>query len=95
MFRSSTNIRELALNLAKVIFILQNSVKLHRYLLCGCVAACHGVEYVLHAVQNATLVAFCTLNYKIIPTSHSKILLHNSFINILLPLIHNITHFNI
>ena len=31
MFRSSTIIRELALNLAKVIFILKHSVKLHRY----------------------------------------------------------------
>ena len=40
MFRSSTVIRELALNLAKVIFMLKHSVKLRRYLLCGCVAAC-------------------------------------------------------
>ena len=40
MFRASTIIRELALNLAKVIFILKHSVKLGRYLLCGCVAAC-------------------------------------------------------
>ena len=40
MFRSSTNIRELALNLAKVIFMLKHSVKLRRYFLCGCVAAC-------------------------------------------------------
>jgi len=38
MFRSSTTIRELALNLAKVIFMLEHSVKLRRYLLmrlCG------------------------------------------------------------
>jgi hypothetical protein len=41
MFRSSIIIRELALNLAKVIFMLKHSVKLRRYLLCGCVAACH------------------------------------------------------
>ena len=41
MFRSSTIIRELALNLAKVIFMLKRPVKLCRYLLCGCVAACH------------------------------------------------------
>ena len=34
MFRFPTIIRELALNLAKVIFILKHSVKLHRYLLC-------------------------------------------------------------
>ena len=40
MFRSSNIIRELALNLAKVIFTLKHTVKLHRYLLCGCVAAC-------------------------------------------------------
>ena len=32
MFRSSTIIRELALNLAKVIFVLKHSVKLRRYL---------------------------------------------------------------
>ena len=34
MFRSSTIIRELALNLAKVIFMLKHSVKVRRYLLC-------------------------------------------------------------
>ena len=61
MFRSSTIIREPALNLGKVIFILKHSVKLRRYLLCGCVATCHGMECVSYAVQNATLgVAFCT-----------------------------------
>ena len=53
MFRSSTIIREPALNLAKVMFMLKHSVKLRRYLLCGCVAACHGMACVLHAVQNA------------------------------------------
>ena len=52
MFRSSTVIRELALNLAKVIFTLKHSVKLRRYLLCGCVAACHGMACVFDAVQN-------------------------------------------
>ena len=40
MFLSSTIIRQLALNLAKVIFTLKYSVKLRRYLLYGCVAAC-------------------------------------------------------
>jgi len=40
MFRSSTIIRELALNLAKVIFMLKHSVRLLRNLLCGGVAAC-------------------------------------------------------
>ena len=45
MFRCSTTIRELALNLAKVIFMLKHSVKLRRYLLRGCVAAyCHTAE---------------------------------------------------
>ena len=39
MFRSSTIIREFALNLVKVIFMLKHSVKLRRHLLCGCVAA--------------------------------------------------------
>ena len=39
MFRSSTVIRELALNLAKAIFMLKNSLKLRRYLLCRCEAA--------------------------------------------------------
>ena len=53
MFRYSTIIRELALNLAKVIFVLKHSVKLRSYLLCGCVAACYGMACVLYAVQNA------------------------------------------
>jgi hypothetical protein len=48
MFRSSTIIRELALNLPKVIFMLKHSVKLRRYLLCGCVAACHGMARTRH-----------------------------------------------
>ena len=50
MFRSSTIIRELVLNLAKIIFTLKHSVKLRRHLLCGCVAACHGMACVLYAV---------------------------------------------
>ena len=33
MFRSTTIIRELAVNLAKVIFMLKNSVKLRRYVI--------------------------------------------------------------
>ena len=53
MFRSSTIIRELALNVAKFIFVLKHSEKLRRYLLRGCVAACHGMACVLYAVQNA------------------------------------------
>jgi hypothetical protein len=54
MFRPSTIIRGFALNLAKFIFTLKHSVKLRRYLLCGCVAACHEMACVLYAVQNAT-----------------------------------------
>ena len=49
MFRSSTTIRELVLNLAKVIFMLKHSVELRRYLLYGCVAACHGMACALYA----------------------------------------------
>ena len=40
MFRFSTIIRELALKLAKGMFMLKHPVELRRYLLCGCVAAC-------------------------------------------------------
>ena len=50
MFRSSTIIRELALNLAKIILILKHSLQLRRYLLCGCAAACHGMACVSYAV---------------------------------------------
>ena len=53
MFCSSTIISELALNLAKVIFMLKHLVKLRCYLLCGCVAACHGMVCVLHGVHSA------------------------------------------
>ena len=54
MLQSSTVVRELALNLAEVIFMLKHSVKSHRYLLYGCVAACHGMACVLYAVQKVT-----------------------------------------
>ena len=40
MFRSSTIIRELVLNLATVIFMLKYSVQVRPYLLCGCEAVC-------------------------------------------------------
>jgi hypothetical protein len=52
MFRSLTIIRELALNLAKVIFMLKYLVKLRRYLLCGCVAARHGMGCVVCCACN-------------------------------------------
>ena len=55
MFRSSTIIRELVLNVSKDIFMLKHSVKLRRYLLCSCVAACHGMACVLYALQCRTL----------------------------------------
>jgi hypothetical protein len=47
MFWSSTIIRELALNLAKVMFTLKCSVRLRHYLLKGCVAARHGMASVV------------------------------------------------
>jgi hypothetical protein len=52
MFRSTTIIRELVLNLAEV--ILKHSVKLRRYMLFGDVTACHRAKCVWCAVQNAT-----------------------------------------
>jgi hypothetical protein len=52
MFRSSTIIRELTLNLAKVILMLKLSVKLRRRILCGCVAAYHGMACVFYAVHS-------------------------------------------
>jgi len=52
MFRSTIIIRELALNLAKVIFMLKHSVKLGRYMLFGDVAACHRAACVLCAVHS-------------------------------------------
>ena len=52
MFRSTTIIRELVLNLAKVIFMLKQSVKLRCYTLFGDVAACHGMAGVSYAAQN-------------------------------------------
>ena len=52
MFRSTTIIRELALNLAKVIFMLKHSVKSRRCMLFGDVAACHRAACVLCAVHS-------------------------------------------
>jgi hypothetical protein len=64
MFRSSSIIRELALNLSKVIFMLEHSVKLRRYLLCSCAAACHGMACVLY---------FLIHNFSILPLLKSCI----------------------
>ena len=52
MFRPTFIIRELILNLAKVMFMLKHSVKLRRYMLFGDVAVCHRVACVLCAVQS-------------------------------------------
>ena len=57
MFRSTTIIRELVLNLAKVIFMLKHSVKLRRYMLFGDVAACHGAAHVLCVAQTENVGA--------------------------------------
>ena len=55
MFRSSAIFRELALNLAKVTFLLKHSVKLRRCILFGDVAACHGTACVLFAVHTISI----------------------------------------
>jgi hypothetical protein len=51
MFRSTNIIRELVLNLAKVIFVLKHSVKLRRYMLFGDVTARHRAACVLCAMH--------------------------------------------
>ena len=50
MFRSTTIIRELELNLGKVIFMLKKT----HYMLFGDVAACHRAACLLCAVQHTT-----------------------------------------
>ena len=56
MFRSSTIIRALALNLAKVIFMLKHSVKLRLYLLCGCVAATINITFARFSASSLMMV---------------------------------------
>ena len=68
------------MNLAKITFTLKYSVKLCRYLLWGCVTACHGMACVLYVVQNATTFAFSTA-YNTHTPFHDK-LPHNRIINI-------------
>ena len=51
-FGLRTSSGSLQLSLAKVILTLKHSVKLRRYLLCGCVAACPSMLRVLCAVQS-------------------------------------------
>jgi hypothetical protein len=60
MFRSSTIIRELVLCLAKI--MLEHSVKLRPYRLCGGAAACLGVACVLCAVQNVVCLLCAVQN---------------------------------
>ena len=73
MFRSSTIIRELALNLAKFIFMLKHSVKLRRYLLRGCVAACHGMACVLHATRcNYVVIYYAVVWQHAVTQPHNK-----------------------
>jgi hypothetical protein len=62
MFRPSTIIREFVLSLAKV--MLEHSVKLCPYRLCGGVAACLGVPCVLCAVQNENICVNFSVNFK-------------------------------
>jgi len=68
MFRSTTIIRELVLNLAKVILMLKHSVKLRRYMLFGDVAACHRAACVLcavhttHQLSGSANVLYCWQN---------------------------------
>ena len=71
MFRFSTIIRELAFELAKVIFMLKHSVKLLRYLLCGCVTACHGMACVLYAVQKKKTIMSCLQHHTLYGTFQS------------------------
>ena len=60
MFRSATIIRELVLNLVKVIFMLKHSAKLRRYMLFGDVAercVCVCVLYAVHSTAYNTHTA--------------------------------------
>jgi hypothetical protein len=78
MFRSLTIIRELVLNLAKVIFMLQHLVELRCYLLCGCVAAYHGMACVLHAVHLQRMCAVCYMEIANVYTTDLCCLLYGN-----------------
>ena len=54
MFRSTTIIRELAIELGSSYIYIKTKQKLRHYLLCGGVAACPGMACVLCAVQSET-----------------------------------------
>jgi len=59
MFQSSTTLKELVQNLAKVIFLSKYSVKLCRCILCGDAAACRETACVLFVVQTDTKNETC------------------------------------
>ena len=73
MFLSSTILREVVQNLAKVIFLLKNSAKLCRCILCGDVAACREIACVLFVVKTAV----CTTNSTHSISLHAATSLHN------------------
>ena len=58
MFRSSTILRELVQSLVKVTLLLKHSVKLRHCILCGDVAACREMAYVLFVVQTLFIQLF-------------------------------------
>ena len=53
MFRFSTILRELVQSLVQVTLLLKHLVKLRHCILCGYVAACREMAYVLIVVQTA------------------------------------------
>ena len=61
MFRFSAILRELVQSLAKVIFLLKHSVKLRRCILCGDVAACREMVYVLFVVLHNDVILLIVL----------------------------------
>ena len=67
MFPSTTTIKELVLNLAKVIFMLKHSAKLRRYMLFGDVAVCHRAACVLCAQHKYN---FSQVQYKLPDDGH-------------------------
>jgi len=62
MFRSSIIIRKLALNLAKVIFMVKHSAKLRRYF----VAEMHCVQHTTHMPFYDMLPYNCIINNEVI-----------------------------
>ena len=71
MFRSLTILRELVQSLAKVIFLLKHSVKLHRCILCGDVATCREMACVLFVVRSAVCTTAHTPFHDMLPHLHT------------------------